>query len=483
MRRQLLTVLLAAGFLVLSGCGGSGGTSISGVFGGGSGSVAVFTGDTPLCDVVSFEVTITGITLTPANGGAPVSVLSSGQSVTVDFASLMEFSTFLNLVTIPAGTYSTVTLTFSNPKLTILDFSQNPPAPTTISATLPSLSVTYNINPALTVAANGTSGLQLDFNLLKSIQTDTKGLVTGNVVPVLQASPVTVTTASGLGDLEDLHGLVQSVSTTGSGSFSGSVVVQTVGTGGGSRTVNVSSSTVFDGVSGLSALLVGTFVEIDAFVDSSGNIVARRVEAEGQDSASLLQAAFLGLVTSVTPLSTGSVSQFTMVVRQEFPDVSTGVPLKSSLVVNVQPSTQFKIAASQANLAQLQFGSTTLGLGQNVAVHGNFQPGTQGIPPVLNATSVFLRLQSVVGDFSNVLGGGGFTLVPCSGIFKGQAISVLTFGSTDFEGVSGLSGLTTTSRLVVKGLVFFEPTLQSAGSVTLSPPSLVLVAKKVRQLP
>lgn len=490
MRKQPLILLLTLTLATLASCGGHGGTATTHLGSTESGSLAIFAADQPLCDVVSFQVTLTGITLMPQAGGTPVSVLSSGQSITVDFASLMDFASLLNLASVPPGTYSQATLTISNPQLTVMDASQTPPSPTDVPATLNSLTLTIDINPPLTVTSGGTTGLNLDFNLRQSVLTDTNGLVTGEVDPVMAAIPAILSSDTGLGEIEDLHGLVQSISTAASGSFTGSLVVQTAG--GANFTVNVTNSTVFDGATGLDGIQPGTatFVEVRAYVDSSGNIVAERVTVEEQEDLSVQKAAFLGLITSVAPrLATGAAAQFTMVVREEFPLVGSGIPLLSNVTVNIQPTTHFFITSSEANFAGLTFDATNIGVGQAVVVHGNFQPGIQGVLPTVNASSVYLRLQTVAGNYSQLLAvgadglSGGFDFTPCAGIYQGQALSVITSADTSFEGVSTLSGLTSTPTLLIKGVTLYEPALTSADSVPVTPPSMVVLAEKVHELP
>lgn len=95
MRKQWLALGLIAGLatVIMVGCGGSGGGgSTSLPISPATGSVAVFGGDAPLCSILSFTGTIAGGTLTRQAGGSPVSVLPSGKSVTLDFASLMDFA-------------------------------------------------------------------------------------------------------------------------------------------------------------------------------------------------------------------------------------------------------------------------------------------------------------------------------------------------------------------------------------------------------
>jgi Domain of unknown function (DUF4382)/Domain of unknown function (DUF5666) len=451
-------------------------------------------GDSPVCNVISLQVTITGATLTPQNGGNDVSLISSAQPVTLDFASLQDFSTYLSLSSLSGGTYSLLNLTLSSPRVTVLDFSQSPPQPKTLSASLARSTVSVAISPALTVTSGGTAALSMDFNLHQAVQTDTQGLVTGVIDPDFTATPLSVSTTVGFGELRELHGLVQSISATPAGGFSGSLVLQTSPASTSSMTINVNSNTEFNGVAGVGTLLVGAYVEVAAFVDSSGRIVAERVTSEGVDNSLQSTAGFLGTITSVTRVS-GNATQFTLAVRQEFPDVSTAVPLLSSLSVNVSPATAFQVAAPEANLANLTLNAANLGVGQSVVVHGQYQAATPSVPAVLNATSVYLRLQTVAGGFSKLLQvdpdgkTGGFALVACPDIFQGLNFTVLTFNptsttpGTDFVGLADLNSLFSAPSLMVQGLVFYEPTLTSVGTVTLTPPGVVVVATRVHALP
>ncbi len=325
MRKHLMgfTVVMVAALTFLS-CGGST-TSQTGTTPAGSGQLALMGTDAPVCGVASFDVTITSATLTPQGGGTPVSVMDSSNPVTVDFASLMGFNTLLNMSSVPAGTYSQVTFTFMpNPSLTV--FEGTPPAPTDISATLTRTTVTANIVPALHVTANGSSGLTLDFRLFQSIQTDPNtGQITGQVDPSIRVIPAVITAASAPG-IDELNGIVETVTNTSSNSsFTGSFTLRVRNR----RTfqVNVANNTKFEGVSDLSGLTQGLFVEVDARVDPDGNIVARHVESESETDATT--AAFVGPVLSVTTDSTGKATQLTLFVRAEHPDVSTTVPLRS----------------------------------------------------------------------------------------------------------------------------------------------------------
>jgi len=484
MRKHLMgfTVVIVAALALLS-CGGSS-TSQMGTPPAGSGQLALMGTDAPVCGVASFDVTITSATLTPQGGGTPVSVMDSSNPATVDFASLMGFNTLLNLGSVPAGTYSQVTFTFMpNPSLTV--FEGTPPAPTDISATLTQTTVTANIKPALQVTANGSSGLTLDFQLFQSIQTDPNtGQVTGQVDPAIRVIPAVITTASGLGELDDLDGIVETVTNTSSNSsFTGSFTLRVRN----KRTfqVNVANNTKFEGVSGLSGLNQGMFVEVDAKVDPDGNILAKDVESETDTDATT--AAFVGPVLSVTRDSNGNATQLTQFVRAEHPDVSTTVPLRSVVTVNLSPSAGFRIATLGADLSAFLFNASAIARGQHVVVHGPF---TGGSTPTVTGNLIVLRPQPALGNAlaspSPVVGSdgktGGYYLAPCNPLFQNQTVNVVTFYSTFFNGLTDLNSLDNTSVYLNRGFLLYTTTSGSLNGLSWTAPAYVFPAYVVRKL-
>jgi hypothetical protein len=492
-KKYILAVapVAAIAILIQSGCGGGRGSATLPIVTA-PGSVAVFGGDAAVCSVISFSVTMTGLTLTPQSGGSPTSVLPGGNAVTVDFASLMDFATIFTLSNIPPGTYNALGITLANPQLTYLDTSTLPPSLKTISPTMLPLAINLNLSPAIPVASYGTVGLQLDFNLLNSVSVGSNNQFA--VTPTFTAKLASASGSSGFAELEDLSGIVQSVSTNlTNSSFVGSFTISRPSTQ--PLTVYVTSSTTFDGVSGLSGLAAGTFVEIDAFLDANGNVVANIVEAEDQESSANGQAAFAGLITSVTP-QTGNATQFTLLVREENPDMSSRVGLFSLLTVNIDPSsTRFGITAQANDFASFSFDATTLTAGQKVVVHGTLPSGSN-LAQTATGRSIFLGLQSVLGNLSTNLSQpiavdsdgltGGFTLLPCSPLFQPAQITVLSSRQTIFTGgISNLNSLETPAShfLLVKGLLFNEQSIPSFGIMKWTVPANVEVAKQIHQLP
>lgn len=486
MRKHLFgLIVIVAAALTFFGCGGP---SISqmGTTPASSGQLALMGTDAPVCGVASFDVTLTSATLTPQGGGAPVSVIDSSNPVTVDFASLMGFNTILSMSSVPAGTYSQITFTFMpNPALTV--FEGTPPAPATINSTLTQTTVTADIKPALQVSSTGSSGLTLDFRLFQSIQTDPNtGQITGQVDPSIRVVPAVITSASGLGELDDLDGIVEMVtSTSADSSFTGSFTLRVRN----KRTfqVNVTNNTKFEGVSGLSGLTQGMFVEVDAKVDQDGNIVANDVESEAETDATT--AAFVGPILSVTPDTNGNATQLTLFVRAEHPDVSTTVPLRSVVTVNLSSSTGFRIATFGADLSAFLFNAAAIARGQHVVVHGPF---TGGATPTVTGNMIVLRPQPVLGNAlaspSPVVGSdgktGGYDLAPCNPLFQNQTVNVVTFYNTFFNNLTDLNSLDNTSVYLNRGFLLYTTTPGSLNGLawTTPPPAYVFPAYVVRKL-
>ncbi len=486
MRKPMIAAALVAvlGTLLMFGC--SGGTTTSSTPRAQMGSVVVLATDAPLCNVFSFTVTVTGITLTPQGGGTPVSVLGQGQSITVDFVRLTEFNTVMNLASVPTGTYSQMTLTLSNAQLTVIDVMQTPPQPVPITTSLENAMVTVNLNPPVMVTEGGTVSLLIDFHLFRSVRTDGSGQVTGTVDPVMTVARVSSTPQNGLGRLDDLHGIVESVSTTSTvASFIGSFKLQTRGGLGPILTINVTSTTEFEGVGGLGELAQGNFVEIDAFVDSSGQIVAKEVELEAIVEGEGI-AAFEGLILHVErDPATGNATRFVLFVRGEHPSVDDSIPLRSALTVNLSDTTGFRIVRPGINEAGLTFDATNVGVGQAVIAFGTYHTGA---PNTLDADRVALRPQAIRGQFDPPLLGvaqdgktGGFKLVPCSPLFNARPIHVFTFADTEFYGVTDLNGLDSLPPVHAKGLMFYEPGLVTINGISVPPPSMVMEARRVHQ--
>ena len=74
--------------------------------------------------VLFFQVSLTSATLTPAAGSGSTSLVSLVENpIQIDVTQLQALSAFLANENVPAGTYSSLSLTFANPQLVILNSS------------------------------------------------------------------------------------------------------------------------------------------------------------------------------------------------------------------------------------------------------------------------------------------------------------------------------------------------------------------------
>ena len=180
--RVPLMIALTAGVVGCNSGSGSGSDG-SNVTTAQSGSVFVLGTDAPLPSVVSFSVNVQSITLSDGSA-TPVSILNGAQ--TVDFARFNGLSTLLDFNSIPAGSYTTATITLGSATIGYLNTQPGVTpavAPTigTMPATLTQSVITINLDTPLVVNAGDMDALRLDFDLRKSIQADANGQITGQV--------------------------------------------------------------------------------------------------------------------------------------------------------------------------------------------------------------------------------------------------------------------------------------------------------------
>lgn len=335
-------VLVAA---LMAGCGSNGGTTTTSQTSTTQyGQVVTFGTDAPVCDVESFVATITSASLVPQGGGTPVPLVSSTAPVTIDFARLTDFTNVLAInSSVPVGNYSQMTLALSSPQITALNTATSPPSPLNVPATLTTSTYTINISPVLQVTANTTSGLTFDFNLRKSLQVNGTGQVTGTVDPQIKVTPNTLA-GSTVGEADSLYGVVQSISTTNPPTgFTGSFSLAVADGTGQTFTIYANGNTTFegDGLTSLTDLTANTFVEVDAIVNTSGQIIAQTVDAEEQTSPSSQKSAFMGKIIGVTRDGSGNATAFTLLVNSEVPSLNGTIPLHSGLSVTLSTNTKY----------------------------------------------------------------------------------------------------------------------------------------------
>lgn len=293
--------------------------------------------------VTSFEVTITGAVLQPGN----VSLLSApGQ--TVELTQFQANSGFLSTTKAATGTYKSLTITYANPKLTILNdtgVSQSIDGQTcaagqscvisspTVSGTLTDTITGFltGTPPAATaslvIGANQPTLLEVDVNLNNVIQTATQsnfsldfsksGAVTANQLLASQAT-------SPIGSLE-LSGAISTISAVGSNPNQFTLLAST---GQTFTNIQAVSTTQFAFqrancvASNFTCLAAGQIVDVQLQILGSGAFQAAEVDFDDAGSTQQVSGTIVSL-TGTPPTS------FQMIVHNSVPalaSVSVGTP-------------------------------------------------------------------------------------------------------------------------------------------------------------
>jgi len=444
-------LVLVLGIVVgASGCGG-GGSSMTPTPQQPSGSVFVTGTDAPLPGVLSFQVDITGMTVSDGMN-PPVSVLSGTQ--TVDFARLNGLHTLLDLNSIPAGTYLSVNVTLANPEIAYLNVTNPQTTPPTRPAiatlngttspavTLTQSSVAITLSSPLTVTAGDIIGLAFDFDLRDSIQVDSNGQLSGVVNPTLKLKTVTPSDADAY-----IDDFVAGVTSVGTSSF----MIQ--GPHGHQFTVNVNDQTEWENGESISNLTNTSIVEIAGTLDrTSGAILGDTVAIVSQNS-------FFagGLVTFVDP-ATNMANDFDLYVRSVLPS-GTGFQSGQISTIDLTGNENYFIYWWHNKFSNFLFNSSLLVPGQHVSVGGPFSNGA------VTVKRVVLQHEGhsgswVVGSTDTGASTFQFNSNGVAGVLFNGPITVYCAPFTKFKGgLTGLGSLTGTAaiNLRVVGLVPKDP--------------------------
>jgi hypothetical protein len=450
--QKWMKCLFVFAFLVgLNGCGGGPMTTVQPQ--AQSGSIFVTGTDAALPSVVSFQIDITGMTVSDGVN-PPVSVLNGVQ--TVDFARLNGLRTLLDINTIPAGTYKSVMVTLANPQIQFLNVANpptNPPTRPTVSTlnassspalTLTTSSETITLASPLVVSSGAVVGLRFEFDIRKSVLLDANGQITGSITPTLDLKAITPSDADAFVD-EFVAGVVNV--NAGGNSF----VIQ--GPHGHQFTVNVNGQTEWAGNETINDLTNTSIVSISGTLDRlTATFLADSVAIVSKDR-------FFagGLVTFVEPL-TGPATDFDLYVRSVLP-AGTGFNSGAISTINLTGNENYFIYWMRNTFTNFFFNSSLLVAGQHVSIGGPFTNGQ------VTVRRVVLRNEGhsgswVVGSTDTGAHTFKFNSNGLAGVLFNGPVTVFVTPFTRFGGgLTGLSDLsgTTAIPLRVVGLVLKDP--------------------------
>jgi len=473
MRQAILAVSLAlAAGITLTGCSSSSSPSATVPPPGGStAQVSLSIHDTPPANVniLQFKILLTAASLQPADTTQPaVDMLPGPQDV--ELIHLQTESAFLANRSVPAGQYTGLTATFSNPRLVIFNESAQPltvgsqtcaaMAVCKLTPPLNQMTVTVQAPTApfpLMLSAETPVALQLHFDVQASLGSDL------SVTPMIDLTQLAVP-AHSAGERTHILGVVTAVSAP-------SFTLQS-GFGGETSTITTDSNTMYHlgrscATDDFSCIAVGQLLSVKVNVMSGGTLEATEVR--------LLQPpglpAFVGTIIAVD----AAQDQFQAVLAfTEGPTADSGQMQQASavpsLTVQLSSSTTFSVDSDSLTLpAGLSFnGPMDLLVGQTVEFQPVFPVTISGTPPNLQitvgASSVQLEPSQITTTISAVNAQASppnFTLSPLPSLFTGTGITQIQVDAvmeTVFENASGVSGLTAGQTVSVSALLFNTPT-------------------------
>jgi hypothetical protein len=400
----------------LAGCGGNNQFGSQPQNSGNSSVVLAMT-DTPpsLVSILSAQVTLTGATLAPGN----VSLFSG--STTVELTRLQtDIAYIATAANIPAGNYTSVTLTFANPSVTIENDTPSPIGNCAVGSicamvpTAPSLSATVPLT-AFSIAANSATGLLIDVSL--------DNLLTASLGEDFTAgTTATPFTPAGIGapsvGAEDVVGQVGNINATNK------TFTLTNATTTYSLRVDNTSTFFFSAsgcsTSGFACLQNNQILSVDIGIQSDGSILARNILFEDADSS---DTEVEGMITST---NVGS-QQFNLVIQTMSAPVS-GLSIGQSITVlySGSPQTPFDVDLVHADTLAMSTAGflfaapADLAVGQQVSIRRN-STSAQG---QIKADRVRLRSTRVTATVQGGL--PNISLVSLPSLFSGHGVAGIT---------------------------------------------------------
>jgi Domain of unknown function (DUF4382) len=464
----LISLMAAVALGALTGCSGVGSGSGPGPGNQNASLVVTMTSKPSISlaniSVLSAAVGITGIALNPSTGTA-VSLTLSPTVYPVDLARLQSDTALLGSLSLPAATYTSATLTFSAPVLTILNQTGGTLNGTCLSGTIchivltaGSAQVTTTPFP-LTLTSGQATGVSINLDLNTAL-TVTSGTLALNFSTANVATAATLPrTGAPTGSLDLVEDFVGKITAKTSSS------ITVVGANGVTLQLKLPTSPIIEDPQGLcgavdATCLVAnqTVVSVDAIVNTDGTLTL--------DSADLLDATPQDEVEG-TLLANGVAGQFFLVVSNKV--VATGnntlasanvgdtflVTLNNPLFIvdtdeffnnaSLPPSNVTTLFSSEADLVD----------GQDVMVHVTAATGTAaGADQAITTDRVRLRFTRTTGSVQSV-SGQSFTLanVPPFIPFITNPLVDTIPNATNFDGVTDVNSITAAQNVSIRALL------------------------------
>jgi len=440
----------------------------------------------PGTNILSFVVTISGVSLTPSGGASAVNLNLPATSVTVDLMRLQSDSTLLGqaLSNVPAATYNKVSVSVSNVVVTYCtQVSPGTPGCSAGSVKQVAQSATVPVASSfsLMVSSGQVAGLQVQVNLANAITLSATqpqvvsavNLTASNVLTAAVLPPAASSLAnSQLDFIEDFTGIVTNVNAT-----SQVLTIRTATRGTITATANSSTffspnctSPPFNSTADIHCVVANDIASVDVALDASGSFTLLDYDPLDTTASDWIEGVVMLVPTSNT--------QFQIVANDLFQPssgslVGTKLPLGSAVTLNLStsPSPTFGVDArglivpAEASSFVSANDTSVLRAGQTVAVHlSSFTAASGSTPATGTVDFVGLRFTRVTASVSTVAAPTSISLASGSlPSFFGQtgielaelnAASFPSTAPTNYDGVSSGTGLVVGDTVSIRALYF-----------------------------
>lgn len=468
--RAFMVVLGLAATLLLNGCGSGTTSQGSTTSPTANATVNFVVTDTPPANVavLAFQLQITGAVLQPGN----VSLLP--RPVTVDLAQLVSDTGFLASTVIDSGTYTSLTVTYANPQVTILNTSAapivvagqtcSPGAVCTFSPALNQASVTISsgIFP-VTVQANSTTGLNMDLSIPDLLQSDLSVTLANGTSVNVSLLPQPSSSSAQQAEIDDVFGTITSIS--------GTQINMTTALGD-SLVLTSSSSTKYNypasvcSTAGASCLSAGQLVTANLSLLGDGALALNSISYVGNSGTPAVKGLVLSADTTAATPSIQLLVQRTENASTLLPGEIATVYLPSGTTYAVgtasYPAVSGGSLSSPVNMLSGQ--ELVMSVGSNLV---------SGSAPSFDAGAVYLESSQLIGRVVSVNSGASSVAInSLSGLFLWkppivQQLEIQTDATTAFVGFpsASINGLAVGQFVAAKGPLF--NTTSSAGSPTI----------------
>jgi hypothetical protein len=430
----------------------------------------------PNTNLLSFFVDINTITLTPATGAA-VNIPLNATTVGVDLTKLQSDSVFLGTsAAVPAGSYSSITVSISNPVVTFCTqtLGNTGCAPNSVATLSGGAAAAPQITSApfpLTLSANQKTGLAINFNLgnaltISGSQPQVVTAVNLGATNVLSANalpPTASSLAAGQLDfVEDVTGVVTAVNAT-----TQSVTVQTATRG--SLTAVANSSTVFSpnctsfslALSFSGCIVQGQVASLDMVLNSDGTFTLLEYDPLATATGDWVEGIVTGVVSS-SPSTQFQIITNDTVVATSNSKFGSNLALATPVNVTLVSTSPFLVDTKGLTVPVTTFGGTDASIlrpGQTVAVHVSAFTAAAGTPATtaVSADALYLRFTRVTESLTSPATPN--ISIQSLPLFFGVTTQVqvqLSAGAvnTNYDGVTSSAGLSSGQTASIRALYF-----------------------------